>query len=238
MAIAEQNVAEVERWASALGGAALAAYGLKQVREERPVAGAMIAASAGVLIYRGASGHCPMYAATGINTADTDTRTALSGARGVRVEDAVTINRSPEELYDCWRDFEQLPTFMNHLVSVTPIDRRRSHWVAKAPAGRTVEWVAEIVNEIPNELIGWRTLENADVVSAGSVRFRALDSGSGTEVRVRLQYDPPAGKFGSAVAWLLGNEPSQQIREDLRRFKQLLETGEVPTTKGQPRGER
>ena len=149
MAIAEQNVAEVERWASALGGAALAAYGLKQVREERPVAGAMIAAAAGVLIYRGASGHCPMYAATGINTAETDTRTALSGARGVRVEDAVTINRSPEELYDCWRDFERLPTFMHHLVSVTPIDRRRSHWVAKAPAGRTVEWDAEIVNEIP-----------------------------------------------------------------------------------------
>src|SRR3954470_11117091 len=238
MAMAEVNVADVERWASALGGAALAAYGIRQVREERSMAGAMIAASAGVLIYRGATGRCPMYAATGINTADTDTRTALSGSRGVNVEDAVTINRPPEELYACWRDFSRLPTFMSHLISVRPIDARRSHWVAKAPAGRKVEWDAEIINEIPNELIGWRTLENADVVSAGSVRFRRADNGRGTEVRVRLQYDPPAGKAGSAIAWLFGNEPSQQIREDLRRFKQLLETGEVPNTKGQPRGQQ
>jgi len=238
VAMAETNVAEVERWASALGGAALAAYGIRQVREERPVAGAMIAASAGILILRGATGHCPMYAATGINTADTDTRTALSGSRGVNVEDSVTINRSPEELYARWRDFENLPTFMSHLVSVRTIDRRHSHWVAKAPAGRQVEWDAEIINEIPNELIGWRTLENADVVSEGSVRFRPADSGRGTEVHVKLQYDAPAGKVGAAIAWLFGHEPSQQIREDLRRFKQLLETGEVPTTKGQPRGQK
>jgi uncharacterized membrane protein len=197
----------------------------------------MIAASAGMLIYRGATGRCPMYAATGINTADTDTRAALAGSRGVKVEDAVTINRSPEELYGCWRDFSRLPAFMSHLVSVRPIDHRRSHWVAKAPAGRQVEWDAEIINDIPNELIAWRTLENADVVSAGSVRFRLAENRRGTEVRVRLQYDPPAGRLGAAVAWLLGNEPSQQIREDLRRFKQLLETGEVPTTKGQPRGQ-
>ncbi|HEY2905791.1 MAG TPA: SRPBCC family protein [Vicinamibacterales bacterium] len=238
MAMAETNVAEVERWASALGGAALAAYGIKQVREERSLAGAMIAASASMLILRGATGRCPMYAATGINTADTDTRALLSGSRGVRVAESVTINRSPDELYDRWRDFEKLPTFMSHLVSVRTIDRRRSHWVAKAPARRKVEWDAEIINEIPNELIGWRTLENADVVSAGSVRFRRADNGRGTEVHVKLQYDAPAGKMGSAIAWLFGHEPSQQIREDLRRFKQLLETGEVPTTKGQPRGQK
>jgi uncharacterized membrane protein len=110
--------------------------------------------------------------------------------------------------------------------------------VAKAPAGRTVQWDAEIINEIPGELLGWRTLDHSDVVSAGSVRFKRASGGRGTEVHVRLQYDPPAGKVGATVAWLLGHEPSQTIREDLRRFKQLMETGEVPTIAGQPRGQQ
>ncbi len=238
MATADVNVGDVERWASALGGAALAAYGIKQWSEERSVPGAMVTAAAAALIARGATGRCPIYAATGIDTADADTRAALGGGRGVNVEEATTINRRPEELYAAWRDFEQLPRFMSHLVSVHRLDQRRSHWKAKAPAGRVVEWDAEIINDVPNELIAWRTLANADVVSAGSVRFRRADNGHGTELRVRLQYEPPAGKVGSFVAWLLGNEPSQQIREDLRRFKQLLEAGEVPTTAGQPRGKQ
>jgi uncharacterized membrane protein len=127
---------------------------------------------------------------------------------------------------------------MSHLVSIKQIDERRSHWVAKAPGRRTVEWDAEIINEIPGELIGWRTLDGSDIVSAGSVRFNPAFSGRGTEVHVRLQYDPPAGKIGATVAWLFGHEPSQVIREDLRRFKQIMETGEVPTTKGQSRGKR
>jgi uncharacterized membrane protein len=228
----ELNVAEIERWASALGGAALAVYGIRQ----RNAAGAMIAASAGALIYRGATGHCPVYAATGVSTArDYDTRAALGGSRGVNVELATTINKPAAELYAFWRNFENLPRFMSHLISVRRIDDRRSHWQAKAPGGRTVEWDAEIINEIPNELIGWRTLDGADVVSAGSVRFRQAP-GRGTEVHVRLQYSPPAGKLGAAVAWMLGQEPSQTIQEDLRRFKQILEAGEAPTTKGQPRG--
>lgn len=232
------NVAGVERWASALGGAALAAYGVKQLKEDRTIAGAMIAAAGSALILRGGSGHCPVYAAAGFNTADgdDDTREALGGARGVHVEEVVTINASTADLFAFWRDFEQLPRFMNHLVSVTELDYRRSHWVAKAPAGRTVQWDAEIINEIPGELIGWRTLDGADVVSAGSVRFVRAAGGRGSEVHVRLQYDPPAGRAGATVAWLFGHEPSQTIREDLRRFKQLMETGEVPTTKGQPRG--
>ena len=118
------------------------------------------------------------------------------------------------------------------------LDDRRSHWVAKAPAGRTVEWDAEIINEIPDELIGWRTLDQADVISAGSVRFTSAGADRGTEVHVRLQYDPPGGKVGAAVAWMLGQDPSHTIQEDLRRFKQLMETGEVPTTAGQPRGKQ
>src|SRR5215217_459581 len=168
------NVAGVERWASALGGAALAAYGIKQLKDRSP-AGAAIAAAGGVLIARGATGHCHMYAAAGINTASDgqrdDTRAALSGSRGVHVEEVATINAPADQLYTFWRNFEQLPRFMQHLVSVRQIDPRRSHWVAKAPAGRTVQWDAEIINEVPGELIGWRTLDGADVVSAGSVHF-------------------------------------------------------------------
>ena len=233
---AQVNVADAERWASALGGAALAAWGLKQLRDERTPAGAMIAAAGASLIVRGATGHCPVYSATGISTAASDSREALAGRRGVHVDEAMTINRSREELYAFWRRFEDLPRFMTHLVSVKQIDQRQTHWIAKAPAGRTVEWDAEIINEIPNELIGWRTLAGSSVVSAGSVRFRPAPDGRGTEVRVRLQYAPPAGKLGATIAWLLGHEPSKTIREDLRRFKQLIEAGEVPTIEGQPRG--
>jgi uncharacterized membrane protein len=233
---AQVNVADAERWASALGGAALAAWGIKQLKEDRLPAGAMIAAAGVGLIARGASGHCPMYSAVGVNTAETDTRALLGGSRGVNIEEAFTINRSPEELFAYWRRFEQLPQFMSHLVSVRQLDERTSHWVAKGPAGRQVEWDAEIINEIPNELIGWRTIGDADVVSAGSVRFKPAPGGRGTEVRVRLQYQPPAGRLGSTLAWLLGHEPSQTIQEDLRKFKQLMEAGEVPTIEGQPRG--
>jgi uncharacterized membrane protein len=229
-----RNVAEIERWASALGGAALTLYGVRQ----RSAAGALIAASGGVLIARGATGYCPMYAAAGVNNAASDTRTALGGPRGVRVDYSATINRGAEELYRFWRKFENLPRFMRHLVSVQQIDSRRSHWVAKGPAGRTVEWDAEIINEIPNELIGWRTLADADVVSAGSVRFTSLPHDRGTEVHVTLQYEPPGGKAGAAIAWVFGREPHQTIREDVRRFKQLMETGEMPTTDGQPRGQQ
>src|SRR5579884_3502996 len=147
------NVADVERWASALGGAALAAYGIKQLTDRSP-AGAALAAAGTALMFRGATGHCPVYSAAGINTADAhdDTRAHLGGARGVNVEEVVTINRPAAELYRFWRNVEQLPRFMEYLESVRTIDQRRSHWVAKGPAGRRVEWDAEIINEIPDEL--------------------------------------------------------------------------------------
>ena len=231
------NVADVERWASAVGGALLTAYGIKQLKERTPT-GAAIAAAGSALMYRGATGYCPMYAATGINTAGDATRARLSGPRGVNVEEVVTIYASAAELYVFWRNLELLPRFMKHLVSVTQLDASRSHWVAKAPAGRRIEWDAEVINEIPGELIAWRTLPGSQLVSAGSVMFKRASGGRGTEVRVRLQYDPPAGKVGTTVAWLLGHEPAQAIREDLRRFKQLMEAGEVATIEGQPRGRR
>ena len=233
------NVADVERWASAIGGAALTAFGIKQLKDRSP-SGAALTAAGSALMYRGATGYCPVYAAAGITTADDTegTRAILAGSRGVHVEEVVTVNAPPDQLFRFWRNLEQLPRFMDHLVSVSQIDERRSHWVAKAPGRRTVEWDAEIINEIPGELIGWRTLDGSEIVSAGSVRFKPAFGGRGTEVHVRLQYDPPAGKIGATVAWLLGHEPSQVIREDLRRFKQIMETGEVATTKGQPRGKQ
>jgi uncharacterized membrane protein len=223
----------MERLASGIVGAALTTYGFRR----RSLQGALMVSAGSALIVRGATGHCPVYEATGVNTNQrSGTREALGGARGVNVEEAVTINATPEKLYDFWRNFENLPRFMESLVSVQQIDAQRSHWVAKGPAGRQVEWDAEIINEVPNERIGWRSLEGADVISAGSVHFKALAPGRGTEVRVRMQYEPPAGKVGAAFAWLMGKEPSQTIKEELRHFKMLMEAGEIATTEGQPRG--
>ena len=213
------RLSDLERLAGALGGAALAAYGLRL----RSMRGALWALGGGALVIRS-------FART-----TEDTRRTLVGSRGTPVDVAVTINRPRQELYDFWSRIENLPQFMTHLESVRPIDEFRSHWVAKAPGGRTVEWDAEIINEVPGKLIAWRTIGRGDVVSAGSVHFEPAGRGNETRVRVRMQYYPPAGKLGTAVAWMLGSEPSQTIREDLRRFKALMEAGEIPTIEGQPR---
>jgi len=226
------NVGQTERWASALAGGALALYGLTR----RTWTGAVLALVGGTLIYRGSTGHCHMYDMLGVNTAGNETDNPLvsvPSGKGIKVEKSVVINKSPEELYRFWRNFENLPRFMNHLESVTTYGEGRSHWVAKAPAGKTVEWDAEVYNEKEGELIAWRSLEGADVDNAGSVRFDHSPDGQGTMVRVTLKYDPPAGKIGSLVAKLFGEEPSQQIEEDLQRFKQVMETGEASNTTNQ-----
>jgi uncharacterized membrane protein len=228
----EVNVGQYERWASAIGGGALALYGLTR----RTWGGAVLALVGGSLIHRGTTGHCYMYQATGINTAGTGTDNPLvsvPAGHGVKVEESVTVNRSPEELYRFWRNFENLPRFMNHLESVREMGGGRSHWVAKAPAGSTVEWDAEIYNEKENELIAWRSLEGADVDNAGSVRFEGAPGAGSTVVRVTLKYDPPGGVVGAAIAKLFGEEPAQQIAEDLRRFKQVMEAGEAASPEGQ-----
>jgi uncharacterized membrane protein len=154
------------------------------------------------------------------------------------VRRAVTINRPRSEVYGFWRQFENLPRFMTHLKSVTATGDRRSHWVAKAPVGGEVEWDAEIVDEREGELIAWRSLAGAQIPNAGEVRFADAPAGRGTEIRVTLTYDPPAGAAGAALAKVFGEEPDQQVREDLRRFKRVLETGEVATTDGQPSGRK
>ncbi len=232
------NVSEMERWASSIGGGALAVYGISRLLTQRSVGGAVLALVGGALVYRGASGHCEMYHKLGINTAEgsDNPNVSVRGGHGFKVEKSVTINKQPAELYRFWRNFENLPRFMNHLEAVQTLGDNRSHWVAKAPAGRTVEWDAEIYNEKENELIAWRSLEGADVDNAGSVRFESDPGGRGTIVRVALKYDPPGGTLGKLVAKLFGEAPDQQVEEDLRRFKQLMEAGETPTTEGQPSG--
>ena len=145
----------------------------------------------------------------------------------IRTKRSVTINRPLEEVYAFWRHFENLPRFMRHLVSVTETGDRRSHWVAKAPAGKAVEWDAEMTQDLPNELIAWRSLPGSKVYNAGDVRFVRAPGGRGTEVRVTIEYDPPFGKLGSKVAMLWREEPGQQVADDLRHFKQVMETGEI-----------
>jgi uncharacterized membrane protein len=190
------------------------------------------AVAGGSLLYRGLSGHCPLYSSLGVNTAHHGPATTIPAGQGIKVDQTVTINKSREELYRFWRNLENLPRFMRHLESVR-LQGNRSHWVAKGPLGTHVEWDAETYNENPNEMIAWRSLEGADVDSTGSVHFTPAPAGRGTEVRVVLKYNPPAGKLGAAVAKLFGEEPQQQIRDDLRRFKQLMETGEIATIEGQ-----
>jgi uncharacterized membrane protein len=146
---------------------------------------------------------------------------------GMEVRKAITVNRSPAEAYAFWRDFQNLPRFMRHLDSVQVTGERRSHWKTKAPAGRTVEWDADITDDRPNERIAWRSVEGADVENAGSVRFAPAPGNRGTEVRVQMQYSQPGGPIGAMVAKLFGEAPDQQVQDDLRVFKQVLETGEV-----------
>jgi uncharacterized membrane protein len=155
-----------------------------------------------------------------------------AGRYSVGVEKVTTINRSIEQVYAFWRDFANLPRFMRHLESVEVIGDRRSRWRAKAPAGLTVEWEAELLEDRENELIKWRSLEGSTVQNSGSVHFQRAPGARGTEVRVQLEYSPPAGALGRGIAWLFGEEPEQQIGEDLRRFKQLMETGEIPISEG------
>ncbi len=215
------NVGRAERWISLLAGGALAAYAL---RRRTPASGAAALAGS-ALMYRGATGHCHVYQRLGINhsghhatelgtglVADrgSDTRARLGGHRGTLVDEAVTINRDIGEVYRFWRNFENFPRFMRHLESVAMREAGISHWVAKGPAGTTVEWDARVIHDVENKLIGWQSLEGSQVATAGSVNFD--ETPRGTSVRVRLQYNPPAGKLGSAIAWMFGEEPGQQIR--------------------------
>src|SRR5215211_6414178 len=199
----EVNVGRIERWISGLAGLALVGYGLRRKR----LRGVVLPLGAN-LVVRGITGRCPVNRALGRNSALAE------------VEQSVIINRAREDLFRFWRNFGNLPRFMDNLESVTLRDERRSHWVAKGPAGTRVEWDAAIHNEIENELIAWRSLPGSEVDHAGSVHFTSL-ADKATEVRVILRYSPPAGKLGSAAAKLAGEDPARQVADDLRRFRQV-----------------
>ncbi len=222
------NVGEAERWGSIAAGGMMLWHLLRHGK----VGSVALALIGGSLIQRGLTGHCHLYNALEISS--NDNQHAVK--HGIKITKSVTINKSPEDLFQFWRNLENLPTFMDHLIDVRQLDGNRSHWIAKAPAGAKVEWDAEIINEKENELLAWQSVEDSDIENVGSVRFSPAPGGRGTEVRVEMQYAPPAGKLGVAIGKLLHEEPSIQIDEDLQRFKQLMEAGEISTTNGQPTG--
>lgn len=217
-----EAMGEVERWTSLIGGGALVLTGLR----ERSLRGALLALAGGGLAYHGA-------------TSDKSLPEKITEAAGlnnsIRVEKSVTIfNKSPEELYRFWRNFENLPSFMKHLQRVDILSDTRSHWVTRAPMDTVVEWDAEIITDQPNELIAWASVEGSDVDNSGFVRFKPATPGRGTEVKVVLEYNLPGGTLTAAIAKLFGEEPEQQIGDELRRFKMLMEAGEIATIEGQP----
>jgi uncharacterized membrane protein len=163
---------------------------------------------------------------------------ALTEDGAVRVVASLTINRPADELYRYWRNFENLPRFMHHLIQVRVGEDNRSWWLARAPAGKSVHWEAELTDDRPGERIAWRSTDRADIPNAGSVRFAPAPGGRGTVVTVEMEYRPPAGLFGATFARLFGEEPEQQVRGDLRRFKQVMETGEVIRSDATLRGNR
>ncbi len=197
------------------------------------LAGTVLALVGGYLLIQGIRGSTQ---SSGASYREQQGDERESPDKGIRVTRSVTINKPVGELYTYWRNLENLPEIMRHLEKVTVTGDRRSHWVAKGPVGSSVEWDAETTAEEENERLAWRSLPDADVQNEGEVRFREAPGDRGTELTVSLTYHPPGGALGSAVAKLFGREPYQQIGEDLSRFKQRQETGEIATIKGQPSG--
>jgi len=220
------NVGDAERWVSVVGGAVLAGLGLacpdRLVKLTMPILG-------GMLVYRGLTGHCMMYQALGVSTAEKHgPATAVEAGHGAKVEASVIVDRPPQELYRAWRDFSRLPEIMSHLEEVRDLGGGRWRWTAKVAMGAGVSWDAELINDRPGEAIAWRSLPGSTVATAGSVHFVPAGAGRGTEVRVVLKYAPPMGKVGAALASWLGADPRRQIHEDLQRFKGRMEAQASP----------
>lgn len=213
------TLSDAENWLALGLGAVILLAGASR----RSTVGACVAVASAPLLYRGITGHWP-----DIIGSAADTKTALGGHRGVHVRESIRLELPVADVYRFWRRLDNLPRFMTHLERVTETAGGHSHWVAAGPAGLAVEWQAEIINEIENKTLAWRSLPGSDVATAGSVNFDPARGSRGTTVSVNLQYAAPVGKAGAFVASLFGREPSQTVREDLRHFKQLLEAGEIP----------
>jgi uncharacterized membrane protein len=227
------NVGDTERWLSLLGGSALALYGLSRGN----LAGLGLAVAGGSLVYRGATGHSALYSALGVNTAGQHgARTSIPAGHGTKFETSITILKSPEELYRFVRHFENLTRFLPGVESVRRVHGDRWLWVMRGPLGRRIETTMEIVADRPNEYLSWRTVDGSPAPTAGSIHFTKAPGDRGTEVKIVMKYDLPGGRVTDAVAWLFGASPQQRIHEELRRFKRFMETGEIPTTAGQPSG--
>jgi uncharacterized membrane protein len=219
------NMGAIDRSIAGVLGAGLIGFGA--TRRTLP---SMIASIAGgsAFLAMSATGYCPLYHALTIDNGRKGTaQPADYYNEGIHVVVSYVIAKQPQELFQFWRNFENLPKFMTHLKSVTCQGPTRSHWVAKGPAGIDVEWDAEIINEEPNRLISWRTVGEPDVDSAGTVLFVPAAESRGARVHVNLDYIPPAGRIGKAIAKIFGDDPAQLIRDDLRRFKQLMESGDA-----------
>ncbi|KOP25202.1 cyclase [Hapalosiphon sp. MRB220] len=218
----QSEASEAERWASLIGGSAMVLMGLRQ----RSLRGVLMALAGGGLIFQGATKQSTIQQA----------QEAIGMNQAIKVEKTVTINKSANELYRFWHNFENLPKFMKHLKFVKVYDDKRSHWIANAPLGQSVEWDAYILEDRENEFISWASAQGSDVDNSGFVRFQKAPGDRGTEVKVVMEYNPPGGALGVAIAKLFGEEPEQQIGDELRRFKMLMEAGEIATTEGQPKG--
>jgi uncharacterized membrane protein len=215
----EVNVGRTERWISGAVGVALLGCGLSR-RRFRAV---LLPVGIG-LLHRALTGRSEINHGLGRNSALSDGWVSPERAEGRKIEHAVTIQRLRGELFRFWRQFDNLPRFMDHLESVTVLDDGRSRWVAKGPVGPRVEWDAEVLDEIEDEFICWRSLPGADVDQAGSVRFSPTVDGQ-AEVRVVMRYAAPGRRVGDALTHLLGEDPERQMADDLRRFKQVMDAG-------------
>jgi uncharacterized membrane protein len=216
----EPNMANWDRAISLGVGAALIALAWKR----RHLSGSAMTAGVGFLV-RGATGNCPAYAVAGYRTRPEGPRRHLSGSAGIHIKETITIRADAGDLFHVWDNVENFPVFMNDVERVERLDAKTSRWTVSGPAGYVLTWDAEIINRIDGQLIAWKSLPGADVVSAGSVRFEPLRRG-GTAVTVHLQYDPPLGKAGATAAWFLGRNLRATLRQDLRRLKKLMEASE------------
>ena len=214
-----QNVGQQERNWSVIGGAALAALSLGG----RGLTRLLGVLAGGALVYRGVTGHCHMYEALGMNTLGDNEQGGVADQSGHKVVRSVTIQRPRQELFAHWRNLENLADIMSHVKSVDVIDETTSHWVVTGPAGSSLEWDAEIINERENELIAWQSLPGAQVPNAGSVWFEDAPGG-GTRLKVALEVAAPGGELGVLVAGLFGESPEQQLDDDLNRFKEEMES--------------
>lgn len=221
------NLMQVDRWGYAAAGIALLAWGSRR----RGLAGAGAGGLAAWLMYQAYTGNNPLFESLGIRV---NRRPSETGVREtIAIEDALTVGKPREALYGFWRDLENLPRFAPFVRRVQVLDERRSYWEVEGPYGGSVEWESEITRDQPNEEIEWRTTADRKITHFGSVSFRDAPAGSGTIVRVHLEYVSPAGSLGAVLARLLGRAPQSMVEQALRNLKQLLEGDAADTQGGQ-----